>query len=190
MNNAGKLWRHICSYINGLTDHPILHSLFCSSAATSVLMSGEELKKQLAEMERALEGKVSVVLATQHLNHMYSVTADKDPVCALEIGYTVFFQWKQIKELRARLSYSVPSFCHLLNSSIQQGCYSINKCERLESRLKKEYSRILTKYKTLKGQHRASFKTKTTNILIFKEEIAPIVQGTTASPLAGKFSSY
>ena len=42
------------------------------------------LKKQLAEMERALEGKVTVVLATQHLNHMYSVTADKNPVCALE----------------------------------------------------------------------------------------------------------
>ena len=91
----------------------------------------------MAGVERALEGKVSVVLATQHLNHMYSITADKNPVCALEIGYTVFFQWKQIKELKARLSHPVPSFCHLVNSSIQQGCYSINKCERLESRLKK-----------------------------------------------------
>jgi len=138
----------------------------------------------------ALEGKVSVVLATQHLNHMYSVTADKNPVCALEIEYTVFFQWKQIKELKTRLSHPVPSFCQLVNRSIQQGCYSINECERLENRLKKEYSRILTKYKALKGQHRAPFKTKTTNILVFKEEIAPIVQETAASHLAGKFSSY
>ena len=132
------------------------------------------LKKQLAEMERALEGKVTVFLATQHLNHMYSVTADKNLVCALEIEYAVFFHWKQIKELKTQLSYPVPLFCQLINSSIQQGSYSINECSgRLESRLKKEYSRV---YKTLKGQHRASFKTKVTNILMFKEEIASIVQ--------------
>ena len=38
-------------------------------------------------------------------------------------------------------------------------------------------------------QIQASFKTKITNILIFKEEIAPIVQATAASHIAGKFSS-
>ena len=170
-----------------MTDH-VQYLLFCCWSATSVMTC---IKKQLAEMERALEGKVSVVLATQHLNHMYSVTADKNPVCALEIEYTVFFQWKQIKELKTQLSHPVPSLCHLLNSSIQQGSYSINECSgRLESRLKKEYSRVLSKYKTLKGQHRASFKTKITNILIFKEEVRPIVQATAASHIAGKFSSY
>lgn len=145
------------------------------------------IKKQLAEVERALEGKISVVLAAQHLNHMYSVTADKNPVCALEIEYTVFFQWKQILELKTQLSQPVPSFYQLLNSSIQQDCYSINECSgRLESRLKKEYSRVLSKYKTLKGQHRASFKTKIINVLIFKEEIAPIVQTAVTSHIAGK----
>ena len=77
----------------------------CSWSATSVMTC---LKKQLAEMERALEGKVTVVLATQHLNHIYSVTADKNPVCALEIEYTVFFRWKQIKELKIQLSSVVP----------------------------------------------------------------------------------
>ena len=167
-----------------MTDHA-QYLLFCCWSATSVMTC---IKKQLAEMESALEGKVSVVLATQHLNHMYSVTADKNPVCALEIEYTVFFQWKQIKELKTQLSHPVPSFCHLLKCSIQQGSYSINECSgRLESRLKKEYSRVLSKYKTLKGQQRASFKTKITNI---KEEVGPIVQATTASHIAGKFSSY
>ena len=126
-----------------------LTRFFCCWSATSVMTC---LKKQLAEIERALEGKVTVVLATQHLNHMYSVTADKNPVCALEIEYTLFFQWKQIKELKTQLSYPVPLFCQLLNSSIQQGSYSINECSgRLESRLKKGYSRVLSKYKPLKG---------------------------------------
>jgi len=115
----------------------------------------KEQKKELDSIEKALKGQISVLLASQLISHMFSVAVqwDKNLVCTLEIGYLVFFKWDGIKELKTILSHPLPLYCKMVNCSIQEGC-TVNTCERLESRLKKASSNVLSKYKSLKGQHR------------------------------------
>ena len=97
--------------------------------------------------------------------------AEKNPVKSLQIGYSVFFQWEEKRILQNKLSLPVSSYCQLINESII-GPHTINKHERLEVRLEKEASRILSKYETLKGQHRSLHKAKTVNILLFQGKIS------------------
>ena len=115
---------------------------------------------------------------------MCGVTSEKNPVKSLQIGYSVFFQWEDKKVLQNKLSLPVSSYCQLINDSIM-GPYVIEKCERVESTLKKESSRILHKYKTLKGQHRALYKTKSINILLFKGEIKEPKDSSATLQIAG-----
>jgi len=147
----------------------------------------EELKQELISMEKSLKGTISVHLASPLVSRMYNVAVEKGkkPVCTLEIEYSVFFKWSRIKDLNEKLSHSKPSFCKLLNCSIQES-YSINERERLESRLKKASSDVLSKYRSLKGQHRALHKTKITNIQIYEDEIAPVLQESKVTRLSGK----
>jgi len=147
----------------------------------------EELKQELISMEKSLKGTISVHLASPLVSRMYNVAVKKGkkPVCTLEIEYSVFFKWSRIKDLNEKLSHSKPSFCKLLNCSIQES-YSINERERLESRLKKASSDVLSKYRSLKGQHRALHKTKITNIQIYEDEIAPVLQESKVTRLSGK----
>jgi len=147
----------------------------------------EELKQELISMEKAVKGMISVHLASPLTSRMYNVMVElgKKPVCTLEIEYSVFFQWNRMKELNEKLSHSTPSFCKLLDCSIP-GSYSINECERLENRLKKASSDALSKYKSLKGQHRALHKTKITRIQIYDGEIAPALQESKVARLPGK----
>ena len=90
----------------------------------------------------------------------------KNPVASLDIQYSVFFLWETKKSLQSKLSLPISTYCQLVNKSIKTS-RRIVQCERLETRLKKESPRITAKYKTLKGQHRTLFKTKTIDVLIF-----------------------
>lgn len=133
----------------------------------------KSLKEELHRVERELCATISIREAAQCINHMCNPTSEKYPVSSLDIGYSVFFLWETKKSLQQKLSIPVSSFCQLINSSVDS-CRRVMQCERLETRLKKESSRILAKYRTLKGQHRSLFKTKIINILVFKGEITGV----------------
>lgn len=128
------------------------------------------LKEELHRIEKELSAAISVRDAAQSTNHMCNATSEKNPVASLDIRYSVFFLWEDKRSLHQKLSTPISSYCQLANDSITSG-RRIVQCERVETRLKKESSRILAKYKTLKGQHRSLFKLKTVNILIFKGEL-------------------
>ena len=128
----------------------------------------KSLKEELQRIEKELLAAISIRDAAQSTNHMCVATSEKNPVSSLDIRYSVFFLWEAKKLLQQKLSIPVSTYCQLVNSSVS--CSSIVPCERLETRLKKESSRILSRYKTLKGQHRSLFKTKNINILLFEGE--------------------
>ena len=91
--------------------------------------------------------------------------------------------------LQNKLSLPVSSYCQLINESII-GPHTINKRERLEVRLEKEASRILSKYKILKGQHRSLHKAKTVNILLFQGEISEPEDAPARLKIAGECRKY
>ena len=123
-------------------------------------------------VERELAAKISIrsTSQSQSTNHMSKVVG-KNPVASLDIQYSVFFLWETKKSLQSKLSFPISTCCQLVNKSIKTS-RRIVQCERLETRLKKESSRITAKYRTLKGQHRTLFKTKTINVLIFEGELS------------------
>ena len=67
---------------------------------------------------------------------MYRITAEKNPIKSLQISYSVFFQWEDMKILQKKLSHPVSSYCQLINESIA-GPHRIENCERIEARLKR-----------------------------------------------------
>ena len=139
-------------------------------------MSREEkevLKEELERVERKLQATtISIHCASQSKNHMCK--AEKYPISSLDIQYSVFFLWETKKSLQSQLSLPISTYCQLVNKSIAETDRTVVQCERLETRLRKESSRIIAKYKTLKGQHRVVFKTKIINILIFKGELTEL----------------
>ena len=143
------------------------------SITLSAMSIGERkaIKDELDRIERELAAKISIRSASQSqsTNHMSKVVG-KNPVASLDIQYSVFFLWETKKSLQSKLSFPISTYCQLVNKSIKTS-RRIVQCERLETRLKKESSRITAKYRTLKGQHRTLFKTKTINVLIFEGEL-------------------
>ena len=133
------------------------------------------LKQDLERVERELQAAPLITIrpASQFRNHMCNFLVEKYPVLSLDIQYSVFFLWETKKLLQSQLSHPVSTFCQLVNKSIghASGTDKIVQCERLESRLRKESCRIIAKYKSLTGQHRAAFKAKIINILILKGEL-------------------
>ena len=137
-------------------------------------MSREEkkaLKEKLERVERELQAiTISFHCASQSSNHMCNAVG-KYPISSLDIQYSVFFLWETKKSLQSQLSLPISTYCQLVNKSIAETDRAVVQCERLETRLRKESSRIIAKYKTLTGQHRVVFKTKIINILIFRGEL-------------------
>ena len=133
----------------------------------------KSLKEELQCIEKEMLTAISICDAAQSTNqYMCVATSEKNLVSSLDIRYSVFFLWEAKKLLQQKLSIPFSTYCQLVNSSVS--CSSIVPCERLETRLetrlKKESSRILSRYKTLKGQHRSLFKAKNINILLFEGE--------------------
>ena len=60
----------------------------------------KRLREKLHEIEGELKEKISLCPAAQESNHMYRITAEKNPVKSLQISYSVFFQWEDMKILQ------------------------------------------------------------------------------------------
>ena len=142
------------------------------SSQTKFLSSAYHLDLECEEQELRT-ALLMICPVSQSRNHMCNFVVEKYPVSSLDIQYSVFFLWETKKLLQSQLSLPVSTFCQLVNKSIGPASVTdkIVQCDRLESWLRRESSRIIAKYKSLKGPHRAAFKVKIINILIFKGEL-------------------
>ena len=124
-----------------------------------------ELDGLLDEISR---NKISVLRPDCHPLHKKMLT--KRPVAALEIPNKLFLLWSDLKFMQNQLSIDIDLVKQSLVDQSSADLSLFPSPNTLETRLRKESSRICKKYHGLRWEPKESFKESSTLIMMFGNE--------------------
>lgn len=130
----------------------------------------ERLDGLLDEISR---NKISVLRPDCHPLHKKMLA--KRPVAALEIPNKLFLLWSDLKSMQNQLSIDVSKNIDLVKQSLRADQMSadlslLSHSNTLETRLRKESSRICKKYHGLRWEPKESLKESSTMVMVLGNE--------------------
>ena len=133
-----------------------------------------ELKSKLKDISRKMD-ITEITLSGASSNHNYKKMASKEPIPALIILNSLFSLWKRRREIEESLKQEKSKLAEMANASLHK-IVRLNTCASdLVTRLQSESCRFQAKFKQTPGSRRYQMLSKSTNIMLLKDEVVPNV---------------
>ena len=137
-------------------------------------MSRDALREQVDNVLHDISSiKISVLRPDSH--PLYQKMIPKHPLVALEIPNKLFLLWSDLKSIKVEKQPSITAaskHLNLLKKSLQDDkkLDFIPPANTLETRLRKECSKVCNKYHGLRGERKERFREGSTLMMVFENE--------------------
>ena len=141
-------------------------------------------------VDNKIKGKIFARDPKTH--RQYSQFVKKNPIALLEIPKGFILDWQAKIKMQAQAGYSVSTYTDLLNLGLAPSSLFASLNNSIESRLKKESSKIRGAYTSTFGAKKTAFNSSIHNLLLFESEVdfnytsQPLGQSSNALQLPGR----
>ena len=125
--------------------------------------------------------KINISDGNSHHRYYALQRKGKHPDATLEIPNKLFLLWQEKLNFQGLLGCSVSKHSYLVNEAIEGG--TVNMSANLDTKLRKEMSRVCNQYKKLRGGSRENLEAKVTKVLLFKGELTRMATPTSPNEL-------